>query len=330
MREVLFDNSKLFRDIAQSKSVSRGASHNNISQSAASQHIQELEKKLGISLLDRTTRPLGLTAAGKLYFDLCRDVLRREEEFAAALDALKARVEGEVRVASIYSIGLSEMSRLQEEFSLRCPNAQLHVDYLRPQKIYEALLADQADLGLVSYPEATKELAVIPWRDEEMVVALAVSHPLTRKAVLLPSDLDGQDFIGFDEDLSIRRELDRFFREQGIEIHLAMQFDNIQMIKEAVALGSGLSILPARTMLAEIEQGRLVAVPLHAPELVRPLGIVHRKRKKFNRAAQSFLELLQETPAAAQVGSGLVNSASSSPIGRQKVLNSVELTFGKS
>ena len=296
MTLVLFDNNQLFRDIAQARSVSRGASQNGISQSAASQHIQELEKKLGISLLDRTTRPLTLTAAGKLYFDLCRDVLRREEEFEAALDELKARVEGEVRVASIYSIGLSEMSRLREEFSLRCPSAQLHVDYLRPQKIYEALLADQADLGLVSYPEATKELAVIPWREEEMVVATPVSHPLARKAVLVPADLEGQDFIGFDEDLSIRRELDRFFREQGIEIHLAMQFDNIQMIKEAVALGSGISILPARTMLAEVEQGRLAAVPLHAPDLVRPLGIVHRKRKKFNRAAQSFLELLQEAP----------------------------------
>jgi len=299
---LLFDNSKLFRDIAQLKSVSRGAFQNGISQSAASQHIHELEKKLGIPLLDRTTRPLTLTAVGKLYFDLCRDVLRREEEFQAAVDELTARVEGSVRVASIYSIGLSEMSRLQEEFSRRFPNAQLHVDYLRPQKIYEALLADQADLGLVSYPEATKELAVIAWREEEMSVAAAVSHPLAQKTVLLPADLNGQDFIGFDEDLSIRRELDRFFREQGIEMRMAMQFDNIQMIKEAVALGSGISILPARTMLAEVEQGRLVAIPLHAPELVRPVGIVHRKRKRFNRAAQSFLELLQEAPDRVTVG----------------------------
>jgi DNA-binding transcriptional LysR family regulator len=293
---VLFDNVKLFRDIAQFKSISRGAAQSGISQSAASQHIQELEKKLGMPLLDRTTRPLTLTAVGKLYFDLCRDVLRQEDQFQAAVDEFKARVEGSVRVASIYSIGLSEMSRLQEEFSRRFPNAQLQVDYLRPQKIYEALLGDRADLGLVSYPEATKELAVIPWRVEEMSVAAAVSHPLAKKVVLLPADLNGQDFIGFDEDLSIRRELDRFFREQGVEIRMAMQFDNIQMIKEAVALGSGISILPARTMLAEVEQGRLVAIPLHAPELVRPVGIVHRKRKKFNRAAQSFLELLQEAP----------------------------------
>ncbi|PYT28491.1 MAG: LysR family transcriptional regulator [Acidobacteria bacterium] len=293
---MTFENTKLFKDIAQLKSISRGASLNGISQSAASQQIQELERQLGLTLFDRSTRPLAPTQAGKLLFDFCRDVLRREEQFQVQLENLKGLVEGALRVASIYSIGLSEMSRVQEEFTARFPNAQLHVDYLRPDKVYEAVLADQADLGLVSYPSGSKDLAVIPWREEEMTVASPPWHPLARKPVLLPADLNGQDYVGFDEDLMIRRELDRFFREQGIEIHLAMQFDNIQMIKEAVALGSGISILPARTMQAEIAQGRLVSISLHAPELVRPIGIVHRKRKRFNRATQAFLELLLEQP----------------------------------
>jgi len=289
---------RLFRDIAQSKSFSRGASLNGISQSAASQQIHEIEKRIGMALFDRTTRPLSLTQAGKLYLDFCRDVLRREEKLQVEIETLKGAVEGTVRVTSIYSIGLSEMSHLQEKFSVRFPGMQLHVDYARPAKIYEALLADQADLGLVSYPVASKELKVIPWRQEEMTVAAAPSHPLAWRKVVTPADLNGQDYIGFDEDLSIRQALDRFLRENGVEVNLAMQFDNIQMIKEAVALGSGVSILPARTMLAEIQRGRLVSIPLDAPDLVRPLGIVHRKRKKFNRAAQSFLELLLESPGS--------------------------------
>jgi DNA-binding transcriptional LysR family regulator len=289
---------RLFKDIAQSKSFSRGAALNGISQSAASQQVHEIEKRLGIALFDRTTRPLSLTQAGKLYLDFCRDVLRREEQMQVELEALKGAAEGTVRVASIYSIGLYEMTRLQEEFGARFPGMQLHVDYARPAKIYEALLDDQADLGLVSYPEASKELKVIPWRREEMSVAVAPSHPLARKKRVRPADLNGQDYIGFDEDLSIRQALDRFLRENDVAVTLAMQFDNIQMIKEAVALGSGLSILPARTMQAEIQGGRLVSIPLDAPGLVRPVGIVHRKRKKFNRAAQSFLELLLEGPAS--------------------------------
>jgi len=129
-----------------------------------------------------------------------------------------------------------------------------------------------------------------------MALAAPPSHPLASRAVLEPEDLNGQDYVGFDSDLMIRRELDRFLRERGVEVRLTMQFDNIQMVKEAVAVGSGISILPDRTMHAEIEQGRLVSIPLHAPGLVRPLGIIHRRRKVFNRAAASFLELLREAP----------------------------------
>ena len=162
----------------------------------------------------------------------------------------------------------------------------------QPDKIYSTVLNDAADLGLVSYPESSRDIAAIPWREEEMQLAVAPSHPLAARSEVYPEDLNGQDFIAFDEDLSIRRELDRFLREQGIEIHPVMHFDNIQMIKEAVALGSGISILPARTMQTEIAQGRLTAVRLQAPDLARPVGVVHRKRKKFNRATQAFLELL--------------------------------------
>jgi LysR family transcriptional regulator, transcriptional activator of the cysJI operon len=277
--------------------MSKGATHCGVSQSAASQHVQELERRLGVTLFDRSKRPLELTPAGKIYNDFCRDVLRREEELALELGSLKEQVEGAVEVASIYSVGLSEMSHLQEEFAARYPTASLHVEYMRPEKVYEAVLNDTADLGLVSYPEASREVAAIPWRYEQMQVAVSPSHPLAARSEVYPADLNGQTFIGFDEDLSIRREIDRFFRASGVEVNLVMHFDNIQTIKEAVALGSGISILPARTMQAEIAQGRLIAVKLHAPHLVRPVGIVYRKRKKFNRATQAFLELLAHQPA---------------------------------
>ena len=267
---------------------------NGITQSAASQHIHEMEKRLGLELFDRTTRPLALTQAGKVYQEFCRDVTRREEQLMVEIEALRGAVGGAVRVASIYSIGLYEMARLQEEFARRFPALELHVDYARPNKIYEALLEDRADLGLVSYPEPGKELAVIPWRQEEMAVAAAPEHPLATRMAVTPADLNGQDYVGFDEDLSIRQALDRFLREHDVTVNLAMQFDNIQMIKEAVALGSGVSILPARTLEAEVRAGRLVSIPLDAPDLARPVGIVHRKRKKFNRAAQGFLDLLLE------------------------------------
>jgi DNA-binding transcriptional LysR family regulator len=293
-----YESLKLFKDIAQARSFSRGAAMNNVSQSAASQHVQDLEKWLGTQLLDRATRPLAVTHAGHLYADFCRDVLRRKEEFEVALNLLKQQVEGTVRVASIYSIGLSEMAQLQDEFSLRQPQANLTVEFLRPEKVYASVLADEADLGLVSYAEPSREITVIPWRQEEMLVATAPDHPLARRIQLRPEDLNGLEFIGFDEDLPIRREVDRFLKEKGIEVTRTLHFDNLQMIKEAVAHGAGISILPARIMQDEVMQGRLVAIPIAASKLFRPLGIIHRKKKRFHPVAQAFLELLQEKPSA--------------------------------
>lgn len=272
--------------------MSKGAAHCGVSQSAASQHVQDVEKRLGVTLFDRTKRPLELTPAGEIYAAFCRDTLRREDEFRVELEGIKRDVVGTVRVVSIYSIGLSEMSRLHQEFSERYPLAQLEVEYMRPERIYEAVRTGAADLGLVSYPESNREIEAVLWRREEMQVAAPPSHPLAGFAEVNPADLDGIPFIAFDEDLSIRRELDRFLRAQGVNVHVVMNFDNIQTIKEAVALGSGVSILPARTMQSEIEQGRLVAIRLNAPELSRPVGIVRRRRKHFHRAAEGFMELL--------------------------------------
>jgi LysR family transcriptional regulator, transcriptional activator of the cysJI operon len=292
---------KLFKDIATARSISRGASLNDVSQSAASQHVQEIEGELQVELLDRGTRPLVVTAAGKVYLDFCRDVLRRKAEFDSELSALKAVEGGTVRVASIYSVGLSEMSRLESEFARRHPAAILKVEYLRPERVYEAVLGDQADLGLVSYAEANKDIATLPWRTEEMAVASSPSHPLASRAEVSPRDLEGVDFVGFDDELPIRREVDRFLREHGVRVNLTMHFDNLEMVKEAVALGSGVSIIPARVVEADVRQGRIRIMPIEAPGLVRPLGIIFRRKRTLNQAAQSFLTLLQETPREALV-----------------------------
>ena len=285
---------KVFRDIAQLQSVSRGAEMNGVSQSAASQMLRNLEGDLGIALFDRSTRPLKLTSAGRMYFDASRDIVRRYEEVRAQIDALKSELVGVVRVASIYSVGLYEMRRIREEFEEQHPQAQVHLEYMRPEKVYEAVSADQADLGLISYPAATKKLKVIDWRVERMVLVFHPSHPLARKRTVEVEDLAGLEFVSFDPGLSIRKAMDRFFRERGLHRTVVLEFDNIQMIKEALTIGSGVSLLPERTVRQEVTEGRLMTRVIDAPELVRPVGIVCRRGKTFSPTASAFLQYLGE------------------------------------
>ena len=294
---MTLEHLKLFREIAHARNVSHGAEVCAVSQSAASQYLHETERQLGVQLLDRSTRPIELTEAGRLYYEFCRDVLRRQEEFEESLDKLKGQVQGTVRVAAIYSVGLSDMSRLERELSRRMPQAELLVEYLRPEKVYEAVVSDQADLGLVSYPESNREITAIPWREEKMMVAAAPSHPLAARETLDLADLAQQNFVAFDDELRVGREVKRYIRDNGAQLNVVMHFDNIQTMKEAVVLGSSISIMPVRVLRNDIEQGRLVAIPIMGCTLVRPLGIIHRRRKTFNRATRTFLELLRQEAA---------------------------------
>jgi LysR family transcriptional regulator, transcriptional activator of the cysJI operon len=296
---VTLANLRLIRDVAQHHSVSKAARLHEISQSAASQAIQELERDLGIELFDRSTRPLSVTEAGKLYVDYCRDVLKRHDELQEALSALKRRISGTVRLAAIYSVGLSDMSEIESRFSRSFPDAELQVSYLRPERVWQAVEEDEADLGLVSYAESTREIVAIPWRDEEMVVAVPPTHRLAGAVKVRASELDGETFVGFDDDLPIQEQIEKYLRDQKVNVETALRFDNIGMIKEAVAHGAGISIMPKRVMREDLSNGRLVALYLDPAELYRPVRIIHRRRKALSTVVEGLLAQLRKEKAYA-------------------------------
>jgi DNA-binding transcriptional LysR family regulator len=292
---------RLIRDVAHSRSVSKAARLNDMSQSAVSQALQEAERESGVSLFDRSTRPLRVTAAGKMYLDYCRDVLRRHEELQNSLALLKKQTSGTVRLASIYSVGLTEMSDIEKHFARRFPDAELQVSYLRPERVWGAVEEDQADLGLLSYAESSREIIALPWRQEEMVVAVAPQHPLAKRKHVKADALEGEPFIAFDDDLPIQNDIERYLREHRVNVEISMRFDNLEMIKHAVAHHAGVSILPQRAMREDLAQGRIVGLRLDPADLHRPLGIIHRRRKTFNEVGRGLLEILQsnERPHAA-------------------------------
>ncbi len=291
---MTLENVRLIRDVAYHRSISKGARLSELSQSAASQAIQEVEREAGIELFDRRTRPLTVTDAGKLYVEYCRDVLRRQEELAASINRLKEEVNGRVRVAAIYSVGLSDMAEIEANFGQLYPGTTLEISYLRPERVWESVSEEGADLGLMSYAESSREIVALPWRDEEMVVAVAPDHSLAGRSRILPSALTGEAFIGFDEDLPIQEQISRFLRDNHVAVETTLRFDNIEMIKQAVTHGAGVSIMPKRVMKADIASGRLVCLRLKPANLYRPVRIIHRRRKVFSTATEALLMLLQK------------------------------------
>lgn len=285
---------KVFCDVGRHRSFSLAAHANGVTQSAASQIIAQLEKRMAVQLIDRSTRPLRLTAVGQRYCEGCQAILEQYEELEASTRDASDEIAGTVRVAAIYSVGLSDMSQYVEQLAREMPRASVHIDYLHPDRVYEHVLDGTADLGLVSFPGKSAKLTALPWRTEEMVLACPVKHPFADRLAVPVAELDGQTYVHFARDLVIRRRVDQFFREHGVAVEIGPEFDNVENIKEAVAIGAGVALLPAPTLRREVKSRTLAALPIHGARLTRPLGIIHRKRPQLSTAARRFVEILLE------------------------------------
>lgn len=301
---------KVFCDVVRHRSFSQAALVNDITQSAASQIVSQLEKRMDVQLIDRSTRPLQLTPLGQTYYEGCKTLLQQYQELELSIRNAQEQIAGTVQLAAIYSVGLGDMGQYVQRFQGQEPGAQVHIEYLHPDRVYEKVLDGTADLGLVSFPKRSPKLTVLPWRDEEMVLACSPRHVLAQNPAVPPRVLDGQRYIHFDRNLIVRRQVDRFLREQGVAVHVVHEFDNIENIKQAVVVGAGVALLPEPTLRREVRARTLVALPLSGCRLVRPLGIIHRRRHKLSRAVLRFLDLLRDQDGRRSSDNGTDNHRS--------------------
>lgn len=285
---------KVFCDLVNFRNFSKAARVNGLSQPTVTRMVRELETHLGGELIDRSKRPLQLTALGQAYFDGCKGVLEQYAEMESSLRRAHEARAATVRVAAIYSVGLGDMGLYIERFESRFPHARVQMEYVHPDQVYQRIRMGAADLGLLSFPARSRELTVLPWRDEDMVVVSCPSHPLARSKTVRPNRLDGQKYVAFDKGLVIRREVDRFLRQHGAAVDVQFEFDNIENIKKAIAIGAGIALLPEPTIRQELEAGTLRARPLEGGGLVRPLGIIHRRQTRLGQASLGLIDLLCE------------------------------------
>ncbi|OGL13696.1 MAG: hypothetical protein A3F92_17635 [Candidatus Rokubacteria bacterium RIFCSPLOWO2_12_FULL_71_22] len=288
---------RMYCDVVRLRSFSRGAALNLVSQSAASQAVRQLEAQLGVSLVDRTKRPFVVTPEGQTFYEACRGVLEVWEKARSEVAAAKTRVDGTVRVAAIYSVGLHDVSRHMQRFMSMYPDARVLLECLHPHKVVEAVLSGEADVGIMSYPPVNRALSTVFLRAEAMAFVCHPNHRLARRRLVMPTELNGETFVAFDAGLTIRKAIDRSFRQHNVKVNIAMEFDNIETIKQAIMIAAGVSILPRHTVQKEASIRTLAAVPFAIPDLVRPVGLIHRKEKPLTPTVSRFIELLRETTA---------------------------------
>ena len=286
------ENFKIFADLVETKSFSKSAKLNGITQSAVSQQARAMERHFKTLLIDRSQKQFQLTREGQRVYESAKEILHTYDKLLSELQEMKKVISGTIRISTIYSIGLHELPAYIKKFLHDYPSVNVRVEYRRSNLVYEDILHNAVDFGLVAFPIKQRQIEVLPFRDDHLVLIAHPGHPLAKSGEIDLKQLAGQKFIGFDPDIPTRKAVDQIFRDNMLEIEPVMEFDNIETVKRAVEIDHGIAIVPQATVLQEVKQGTLAAVHFKGKDFTRPLAILHRKGRVLTPAMKKFIETL--------------------------------------
>ena len=285
---------KVFCDLAETKSFTKAALINNVTQSAVSQTISALERRFSSLLIERSKKNFRLTPEGDVFYDYSKRILQTCDALHSKLQEIENVISGNIRVATIYSIGLHVLPPYVTRFLQRYPSVNVHVEYRRDNQVYENVLGNVVDLGLVAFPTRDSRLEIVNLRSDKLVLICHPQHPFAERKSIKIKALSGQKFINYGRDIPTRKALDKIFKQHRVTVDQVMQFDNIETVKRAVEIDSGVAIVPLETISQEIANETLKAVELENGAYSRALAVIYKKNKVLSPAIKQFIALLKE------------------------------------
>jgi len=287
------ENLKIFADLVETKSFSKAAKLNALTQSAVSQQARAMERHFKVLLIDRSQKQFQLTREGQRVYESAKEMLHTYDMLLSELQEMKKVISGTIRISTIYSIGLHELPPYIKRFLHDYPSVNVRIEYRRSNLVYEDILHNSVDFGLVAFPVKTRQIEALPFHNDHLVVISHPGHPLAKRGTELEvKDLANQRFIGFDPDIPTRKAVDQILRDHKLEIEPVMEFDNIETVKRAVEIDHGIAIVPQATVVQEAKQGTLAVLHFKGRQFTRPLAILHRKGRVLTPGMKKFIEIL--------------------------------------
>ena len=287
------DSLKVFCDLAETESFTKSAQINSVTQSAVSQQISSLERQFKSLLIERSKKKFRLTREGQVLYDYSKQIIQTYDSLLSKLQEIKDIISGTIRVSTIYSIGLHDLPPYLKKFLKTYPTVNIHVEYRRSNQVYEDVLGNVVDMGLVAYPQKDSKLEIIPLHKDTMVLICSPQNPLAARKSIKIKEVAGMKFVSFEPDIPTRRALDKIFRERNVTVQHAMEFDNVETVKRAVEIEAGVAIVPRATIALEVAKKTLAEVPFEDAEMFRPLAVLYKKNKVLSPAMKQFITALK-------------------------------------
>ncbi|MBR1219157.1 LysR family transcriptional regulator [Bradyrhizobium sp. U87765 SZCCT0131] len=296
--DLNLDQLRSFRDVVALGSFSAAAERAGLSQPAVSLKVRALERRLGVTLIERVGRRATPTAAGA---ELLAHAARIETEVAAACEAMAHHATGalgRVRLGTGATACIFLLPPLLRDLRRRLPGLDISVTTGDAGDVVKAVEDNAIDIGLVALPASGRALDVTPVLDDPFMViappktalpARVTPATLAALPVLLPGG-------------NTRRLVEDWFAASGVSLRPVMQLASVEAIKELVAAGLGCAVLPGMALRRDggarsAATRSLVIRPL-SPKLQRTLAVVIRRDRPLHRGLRETLAALKALPRA--------------------------------
>jgi len=282
----------VFHEVAKRRSFSRAAEELFISQPAVTKHIKELERKVGMGLIQRRRGGFSLTEAGKILFKYTHKISSHLMDIENLLENLKKDHQGILKIGTTESYSKGLMPKLLSGFQASCPFMKIALDVGNSEEIEKSLLVYKNDLVLIAVTKKTSRFESIPFLKEELVLIVSPNHPLVKRKTVSLKELERYPLIIRAKGSTTRRIILQAFKEVGIHPSLLIEAGSSEFIKQWVSEGKGVSIIVKRTVEDEERRKIIKTIPLFE-KLYLQVAFLYLKEEKSNPAIKTFVNFIE-------------------------------------
>jgi DNA-binding transcriptional LysR family regulator len=277
-----------FTAVAAHGSVRRAAEALHLTQPALSMALAELERQLDVPLFDRERGRLHLSMRGRELLPLAQDVLERMQALQHRAASAPDTLTGELRLGASNTVGNYLVGDLLGDFIAAYPEVSVQLRVANTDAIVDDVLRHELDLGCVEGPVDHRQLETVPWREDALVVCARPDHPLTHRRRLAAGDFEGTSWILREPGSAMRAHGERLLAELP-SVRVVLELGQVEAIKQAVAAGLGLAVLPRLALGDALAAGRMAVLPTPFLPLHRQMSLVMRRGRYRGPLMDAFL-----------------------------------------
>jgi DNA-binding transcriptional LysR family regulator len=282
---------RTLREVARCGSFSRAGEALRLSQPAVSLHIRQLEEDFGATLIERVGKRAFPTPAGEIVLAHAGRAFAELEAARTTLSRKSDEVGGRVRLGTGATASIHLLPPLLRRLRLKHPALELTVTTGNTREIVQAVIDNELDVAVVTLPVAGRELTVIPFYRDRLLVIAPPDARWKGKKTIAPAALAREPLILFERGAAIRAVINGWFAKARTAPSVTMEIGNAEASKKLVGAGLGLSIISAVAVKTEVSASELVALAPDPP-LARTLATVHRRDKPSTPALRAVLDAL--------------------------------------